>query len=334
VRTRRPVPLAVCVLVMGSGVVRAQQHDEPVTLRGTVIDTAHHPTRGVLVYLSLERVFTVSDVRGTFELAGVGREEDTLQFRGLGFAPLAFLLHVPPSAHGTVNVGTVLLPPGPPPTMDLTATVRDTVQHQPVVGAQVVVNDRPVGLTDSAGGLRARGVPVDWGLNMMLVRRIGYTPVVRMFRVTGQKEERSFSGVMDPNAIDLPAVVVEADRIILAWGRLRDFSRRRESGQGRFFTRDDIVLRRPHFVSDLLVTVPGLSVVRERGRASISSTRGTLGRCAPSIWVDGLRLSPEDDLDTWVRPQDVDGIEVYVGSEPPPQFGGFNACGAIVVWTR
>jgi len=287
----------------------------------------------VLVYLSTAGTFTLTDDHGVFSLADVAPGLDTLQFRGKGFAPRAFRLSLPDSVHGPVDVGSLLLAPGPPPTLSLEATIRDTAQKLPVVGAQVIVNDRVIGTTDTAGAFTRTGIPIDWGVNMILVRRVGYGPLFGTFWAEDVTTQQTLAGVMDQQAVDLPAIVVEGDRITFEYGRMRDFWRRRERGLGRFFTRTEIERRHPLYVSDMLRMVPGLWVIKEGMTTRVVSTRGA-GRCAPTIWVDGLRLM-DPDLDAWVHPADVEAIEVYRGlGETPAEFSGMNACGAIVVWTR
>ena len=55
----------------------------------------------------------------------------------------------------------------------------------------------------------------------------------------------------------------------------------------------------------------------------------------PVLIVDNLPV-PTDDLDNFVKPWQVDGIEVYRGnSEIPGRWRNHNsACGLIVVWTQ
>jgi hypothetical protein len=322
------------VVVVG-GVGHAQEDaDRFVALRGMVTDTALRPVPGVLVYLSWARILGQSDDNGEFTLAEVEPGVDTLQIRARGFMPRAFQLLVADSVQGTIDMGNFKLDPGPLPTLALTATVRDTLQDQPVIGAQVLVNDSVVGETDTAGVFSATEIPIDWGINVVVVRSVGYSVLYRTIWVEELNTQRAFHGAMQQQAVDLPAVVVEGDRIIFSYGRLREFWQRRERGWGRFFTRADIERRHPIHVSDMLFTIPGISVFRVRGTTQILSTRFGQ-RCGPSIWIDGMRLF-DSDLDALVHPQDVEAIEVYTASAVTPvEFGGgFNPCGAIVIWTR
>ena len=59
--------------------------------------------------------------------------------------------------------------------------------------------------------------------------------------------------------------------------------------------------------------------------------------CYPAVYVNGqyMRDLDADDLDTWVRPREVLGIEVYAGISAPVQFQqGRTGCGSIVIWTK
>lgn len=331
----RTLTFTVCCVVFAAGVGRAQQDpDHLVTLRGVITDTSLRPIPGVLVYLSTARIFTVSDDEGWFTLAEIEHGVDTLQIRGRGFSPRSFRLEVPDSVGGAIDIGNLKLDPGPPPTLVLTTTVYDSVQDRPVDGAQVIVNDSVVGDTDTSGVLVTTAIPIEWGINAVLVRRVGYAPLFRTFWVDEVNAQRSVNGVMRRQAVDLPAVVVEGDRIIFEYGRMREFWRRRKRGWGRFFTRQDIERRNPIRITDLLRTVPGISVYRNGSTTRIRASRSA-GRCGPSIWLDGLFLS-DADVDLLVQPNDVEAVEVYRGSgETPAEFSGaFDGCGAIVIWTR
>lgn len=55
------------------------------------------------------------------------------------------------------------------------------------------------------------------------------------------------------------------------------------------------------------------------------------------IFIDGRLMNTlsADEIDTWMRPDDIVGIEVYAGAGMPAQFQqGMSACGSIVIWTR
>ena len=76
------------------------------------------------------------------------------------------------------------------------------------------------------------------------------------------------------------------------------------------------------------------------------------GGCTPTIYLDGatiidvpdwmpigsqsdLVVSFEFDIDQWVSPEDVAGMEVYTGpAQVPVEFSTVGSeCGVVVIWT-
>ena len=317
-----------CVTALGVPARAQEQPHRLLVLRGTVTDSVLRPIPGVLVSLATARTYTVTDGAGRFVLADVEPGPDTLHVRGRGFAPRSFHMDL----SDTVDVGMVVLRPGPPPVLTLRVAVRDTVLNQPVADAQVMLNERAIGTTDTAGVLSVKAIPVDWGINLMQVRRIGYGPLLAIRWVDDMDGWWSLDGALQRQAVDMPAIVVEADRVVLAYGPMRDFWLRRERGWGRYFTAADIERRRPVHVSDMLFGIPGLRVWRTGTTTEVTCAVG--GR--PTVWVDGFPLDGWD-MDTYVRPGQVAGIEVYSYSpSTPPEFvmPGSGECGAIVIWTK
>jgi hypothetical protein len=61
------------------------------------------------------------------------------------------------------------------------------------------------------------------------------------------------------------------------------------------------------------------------------------GRCLPAIYVDNIKFEvlESSDLDRWIVPDAVAGIEVYeTPTVAPVQYQTLNRCGVIVIWTR
>lgn len=59
--------------------------------------------------------------------------------------------------------------------------------------------------------------------------------------------------------------------------------------------------------------------------------------CSPVIYIDGRQMNDltVDEIDTWVRPKDIAGIEVYAGAGVAAAYEqGMTSCGSIVIWTR
>ena len=98
--------------------------------------------------------------------------------------------------------------------------------------------------------------------------------------------------------------------------------------------------------SDLFARMSGVSW-RAAGASSVDRQlvmRGAFGNCTPAVYLDGRYYDgmSAESLDTWARPDDITGIEVYAESSVPTEFRRLAAraidddvpCGSVVVWTR
>lgn len=152
------------------------------------------------------------------------------------------------------------------------------------------------------------------------------------------------------------------------------FYERQRADFGLFLSPDAIARRGAARVSDLVLGLPGVSLVwtssGSAGGQQIQLRAGNLspgGVCRPRIYVDGvifargdgqpakvdgvpvqsteraveeevLRLERGLSLDDIGPASDIAAIEVYrSATQVPPQFGGASietACGVIVIWTR
>ena len=141
----------------------------------------------------------------------------------------------------------------------------------------------------------------------------------------------------------LDTVKITAER--MSDFQLRGFEERRRSGVGRYLTPDDVAKKSPTVTSDIFSTVPGLSVDRNPLGENLVRMRGTFGdKCSPAVFIDGLLMADlsADAIDSWVNPDEVAGVEIYVAPGIPAQFaaattGGGRSrevCGSIVIWTR
>jgi hypothetical protein len=63
-----------------------------------------------------------------------------------------------------------------------------------------------------------------------------------------------------------------------------------------------------------------------------------LGPCEPALFIDGVHLMTDEamSLDDWVRPTEIEAIEMYNGLAGVPPFArGLSLyCGVIAVWTK
>lgn len=114
------------------------------------------------------------------------------------------------------------------------------------------------------------------------------------------------------------------------------FYERERSGFGIFLTPYELSQKSGAVqTSELFRGVPGVNLTPSGGsRYRINMTRSG-GACPPRILLDGNPVA-DSDVDNFVEPQDVSGIEIYRGpSEVPGRWmGQRSACGLIVIWTK
>jgi hypothetical protein len=155
---------------------------------------------------------------------------------------------------------------------------------------------------------------------------------------------------LTPNPVELDELVVEAKRRRQRM-TIEGYFAREASGTGWHLDREKIE-RYAHFqVSTALRTVPGLRLAhagygdREPffggWRAALPAHSGaTKSRCYPSLFINGMMLSPggnqPTNIDRVIRPEDVEAIEVFrYPNEVPGRFYGVGVkCGVIAVWSR
>ena len=146
---------------------------------------------------------------------------------------------------------------------------------------------------------------------------------------------------------------------------MQEFDRRRRRGNGSYLTREQIDRVHASRLTDLLRTMPGVSVepnesgalvVQLRRSKSVTfepvpvtrgdsasmnpapgATPGQLDvkKCPAAFQVDGLPIDGGATADLEVRPESIEAIEVYSPGLVPIELTQRNAaCGVVVVWTR
>jgi hypothetical protein len=219
-------------------------------------------------------------------------------------------------------------------------SVIDSTTGRPIEKADVYLPDDVSTRTNSDGTFRLRFVPGE--TTLLLLRRIGYAPRAIRLSLQGRVGQVELGTiVLKQVAVALDSLVVET-RLLTRNPRLTDFYRRKRNGTGLYITRQDIFKRNPMITTDLIRTIPGLSVECQTLGDCIPTTMRKIGMgqvtCPMRVLVDGVPTAIDLDL---LPPAWIAGVEVYKSSAfTPLELGntgtvgmGNAGCGTIVVWT-
>jgi hypothetical protein len=212
-----------------------------------------------------------------------------------------------------------------------------TLAGKPVSGARVEVPMSSVStVTRDDGSFRLSGVLT--GTQVIVARSLSYSSAAEAINVTS-REPIDVVVTLGPSVALLDPVLITARRDLAL--EKSGFSARKRAGGGHFFTREDIDRRQPNNITDMMKNLTGITVTQRRGGAVISGrSRVTSMYSAPScsrVYVDGFEwdnLMP-GDLDMFVNPDDVIGLEIYQPGDVPIKFRKFDrGCVTLVVWTQ
>lgn len=194
-----------------------------------------------------------------------------------------------------------------------------------------------VTFTDTAGLFRLSAPgPGAWRIGAEL---LGHGPVRSELLEIGEDEtkEVEIRMAVAPIEIEEPVVVVATRRrgspdLEAFWRRVE---RGEASGFGDFIYGPELE-RASMYPSDVLRGIPGVYIVTHRtGFGQVVMMRGG---CEPALYVDGTQLNRMrrgESLDAYVSLVDIEGIEVYKGSEGPGgRYYDQSGCGLVMVWTR
>jgi hypothetical protein len=225
----------------------------------------------------------------------------------------------------------------------LTGTLVDSVTKLPVDKADVYLpgDGEPRTGTDRDGRFRLRSVPAEEVL--VLFRRIGYSPRALRLNLSG-RENRTFdlgTVALNGTVVNLDAITIEA-RLVQRNPRLAEFYRRKSQGMGQYLTRQDIFQRNPMRATDLMRTIPGVTVECVTLGPCVPASLRKIGMgqvtCPMRVLLDGNPSALELDM---IPPAWIAGVEIYKSSAFLPlelgargSVGQGNAgCGTIVIWT-
>jgi hypothetical protein len=205
---------------------------------------------------------------------------------------------------------------------------------QPLSGARVMLQGGgTTAITKPNGEFVLDSLPS--GTQALEVRKLGYS-VTEVPVELSTIRVASTTITMDDAVPVLAAMRTEAtaDQALSDLGYLS----RKQSGFGYFMDGKTINHDAVAF-SDVMRQAPGLRITPAGDGRSyvITDSRNSNNGCV-NFWVDGTQwqtMTP-GDIDSYVRPDELVAVEVYHGSDTPPQFQtpGQGSCATIVAWTQ
>lgn len=208
---------------------------------------------------------------------------------------------------------------------------------------ELIRNDTVIdeAVTDTAGSFTLQG---DVGGEYRIrAERIGFRSSLSQVLALASGARIDLEYRLSTEVIGLdPITVITASRSMTL--ERKGFFDRENTTAGAFITREELGRPDVRVVTDVLRRLPGVQVVRMGMTTNDVVMRGgRMRNCLPRIYLNGTVIrqggaqSPGDPvLDQFIKPTDIEGIEVYRSSlEIPAEFGGGDApCGALVIWTR
>jgi hypothetical protein len=191
---------------------------------------------------------------------------------------------------------------------------------------------------------------------------LGYTSVESDTVVVDPHETLSVELRMARAAIPLEPLVVLARADARRAGGFYE-RMQRPGAVGHFVTRERLERRRGVWITNIVGEVPGVylrqvfchgspcgHLITMRGMgvgpvrtpphqdepdASPGVALTASDQCAPTIYVDGLRMEEGETVDAFLRPDNLEGVEIYTrGSSAPYPLLARDACGVVAFWTR
>ena len=213
----------------------------------------------------------------------------------------------------------------------ISGTVAAAVGGKPIANAVITITDGPQVRTNDLGEWSISNAPL--GTHMVETRAIGFYPVSRPVNILPGTAPVRF-------ALSTMQAVLDTVRIVAMRSvdrHMSGFWERKRSGMGTYLTADDMDRYRPVVTTDILRLAAGVRVEKDGiGDSQITMSGMFEERCTPAVYIDD-HLFPgftADDINDYVAPKRVMGIEIYTRSTPPQFEPGLSGCGAIVIWTK
>ncbi len=206
---------------------------------------------------------------------------------------------------------------------------------RPLAGARLGIRNGPSTRADDRGAFTLTGVPT--GTRMLDVRAVAYAPQSLPVDVTEGAAPVRITLVSLKSVLDTVKV---RGNLSLYRSQQEFLKRKQHSGAGRFITEEDIAKRNPVAAADLFRTMTGIMFARDDNQNDILVQRSISSfsnpYCRVAVFVNGtsLRDPTVDDLNGYLRPGQILGIEIYDGGTAPPEFSKRNGCGSVVIWTK
>ena len=327
----------------------AQTSQTPSVIAGRVMDPdSQQPVENARVSVQWDELFVskttgvvrtprevhaTSNANGFFKLCGLPNDlGGTLQVtRATMMSP-----EIPVTMNGALlDFHNVYIPEHPAARGDGIVTGRVlSPSGKPVSGARVEIPMSGVStVTKDDGTFRFVGLPS--GTQMIIARSLSYSTVAQPIDVS-PREPVDVTLTLGEKTALLDTVVVTARRQIAL--EKNGFTARKRAGGGHFFTSDDFEHRKPNYVTDMLKNLPNVMVRNVTGGTVVVGRRASpFATPCTRVWVDGFAWNSNmpGDLDMFVNPDDVTGMEVYQGDEVPSRFRTLSGnCLTIVVWTE
>jgi hypothetical protein len=218
----------------------------------------------------------------------------------------------------------------------------------------------PIPYANIDGGPRYRtltNASGEWALTLpakdriqIAIRRIGFLPGKLDLEAGG---DTSVTVVLQPLAILMETQVIRAKEQVrnLAFRGFYERMAERERGSlvGEYVTPEEIEMRNPQRVTQLLEQRRGITVRRVGSCNIIATCFRVLGanNCVATVYLDGHRINRLGDpaaagpgaapaLDELITVTSVSAIEVYPrGSSAPPKYQSLSGtCAVVVIWTK